>query len=281
MIEKTLNNKKRNNIILLIITIILFITLLLNIIYKTYYNNKTSKESYLNINKQNILCNLDIIKKPYNIYKNYYITTSNNNNYIIIKISKKDYNNLLKYDFNNKYNIKGISKKLDKNTINNIKKVINEGNIEFDNNILYLDTTLISLINKIIILLVILIIINIYLIIINKLLLNTVTLSKKDIKSLSKEEYIKYDHNLYISNNTIFKKDTLDIINIKDIILMYQKDNYVIILTSSNIQYKFKIKESYDLFDIIINKNKNIFIGINSKIKKEIKNKYNITLKEV
>ena len=62
---------------------------------------------------------------------------------------------------------------------------------------------------------------------------------------------------------------------------MYQKDNHVIILTSSNIQYKFKIKENYDLFDIIISKNKDIFIGINSKIKKEIKNKYNITLKEV
>lgn len=282
MIQKALNNKKRNNIILLIITIILFITLLLNIIYKTYYNNKTSKESFLNINKQNTLCNLDIIKTPYNIYKNYYITTSNNNNYIIIKISKKGYNSLLKYDFtNNKYNIKGISKKLNNNTINNIKKVINEGNIEFNDNVLYIDTTLIPLLNKINILLVILIIINIYLIIINKLLLNTITLSKNEIKSLSKENYIKYDRNLYISNNTIFKKDTLDIINIKDIILMYQKDNHVIILTSSNIQYKFKIKENYDLFDIIISKNKDIFIGINSKIKKEIKNKYNITLKEV
>ena len=85
----------------------------------------------------------------------------------------------------------------------------------------------------------------------------------------------------YISKNYIFKKDTFDLINIKDIILMYEKNNKITLVTKVNEIYKFDSDKNYDLFDIILSKNNNIIIGINKDIIKQIKQEYNITIEEV
>ncbi len=60
-----------------------------------------------------------------------------------------------------------------------------------------------------------------------------------------------------------------------------EKNNIIYLITEFNEIYKFKNNKHYDLIEILMNKNKDIIVGINSDIKKQIKKKYNITLKEV
>ena len=71
------------------------------------------------------------------------------------------------------------------------------------------------------------------------------------------------------------------IINYHKIIVMYEKNNIIYLITEFNEIYKFKNNKHYDLIEILMDKNKDIIVGINSDIKKQIKKKYNITLKEV
>lgn len=281
MITKSLKNKKRLNIILKVLIIFLGLILIITISSKIYFNKVSKKENFLTLNQQNVFCNLDLIKTPYGIYNNYYITTTDYKNYIIIKMSESEYNKLLKFDFSKeKYNIKGISKKIDSKTLNKIKDSINDGKSDFEKNILYLDAYAISITNKLIIISIILLLISICLHIINTLLLKSIIINESTLKKLDKEEYKKYGK-LYISKNYIFNKFSFDIINIKDIILMYEKDDKITLITKLNESYEFNKDKEYDLFDIISNKNKNIIIGINKDIIKQIKKEYNITLEEV
>lgn len=277
MINKTIKNKKVSNKILKISIILLAIISITFTIYRIYYNKTTIKNEFRNINKQNKLCNLELTKVPYNIYKNYYFATLDNENYIIFKASKKEYKKIFKYSFEDKYTLKGMSKLLDNDTKKHIEEISNG---EIKGNVLYLDTYTITLLDKAIILSIILIIISIIIILINNVYLKSINISQKELDKIDKEKFIKYDK-LYISDNYIYIKNILEIIKIKDIILIYQKDNYIYIITKYNNEYKFKYNEEQDIFDIITNKNKDIIIGINETIKKEIKKKYNITLKEV
>ena len=110
--------------------------------------------------------------------------------------------------------------------------------------------------------------------------LKTINIDENILKKYDKDKYTKYGK-LYISNNYIFLKDTFEIININNIIVMYEKNDFIYLVTEYNEMYKFKNSNNYDLFDVISSKNKDIIIGINNDIKKQIKKKYNITLKEV
>ena len=60
------------------------------ITYKIYFNNKSSKQLFQSIKRQDELCNLDLVTTPFSIYKDYYITTTNNDSYIVLKISRKE-----------------------------------------------------------------------------------------------------------------------------------------------------------------------------------------------
>lgn len=280
MITKTLKKKKRFSLYLKISLIILGIIFISLITYKIYFNKESLKHNFQDIKKQNEICNQILISTPFSIYKNYYITTTNNDSYMILKISKKEYNKLMKYDFKDKYTIKGMSKKLDNETQNKIKLLINDGKSEFKGNILYLDTNYIEDINTVLILIIILIIVNTFLLIINNMFLKTINIDENILKKYDKDKYTKYGK-LYISNNYIFLKDTFEIININNIIVMYEKNDFIYLVTEYNEMYKFKNSNNYDLFDVISSKNKDIIIGINNDIKKQIKKKYNITLKEV
>ena len=281
MVIKSLKNKKRLNIFLKIIIIFLGVLLVITIASKIYFNKVSKKEDFLTLKQQNVFCNLDLIKTPYGIYNNYYITTTDYKNYIIIKMSESEYDKLLKFDFSKeKYNIKGVSKKIDSKTLNKIKNSINDGKSNFEKNILYLDAYTISITSKLIIISIILLLISIYLLVINTLLLKSINIDESTLKKLDKEEYKKYGK-LYISKNYIFKKDSFDIINIKDIILMYEKDDKITLITKVNEMYELNKNKEYDLFDIISNNNKNILIGLNKDIIKQIKKEYNITIEEV
>ena len=281
MVIKSLKNKKRLNIFLKIAIIFLSVLLVVTTVSKIYFNKVSKKEDFLTLKQQNVFCNLDLIKTPYGIYNNYYITTTDYKNYIIIKISESEYDKLLKFDFSKeKYNIKGISKKIDSKTLNKIKNSINDGKSNFEKNILYLDAYTISITSKLIIISIVLLLISIYLLVINSLLLKSINIDENTLKKLDKEEYKKYGK-LYISKNYIFKKDSFDIINIKDIILMYEKNDKITLITKVNEMYELNKNKEYDLFDIISNKNKNIIIGINKDIIKQIKKEYNITIEEV
>ncbi len=281
MVIKSLKNKKRLNIFLKITIIFLGVLLLITTASKIYFNKVSKKEDFLTLKQQNVFCNLDLIKTPYGIYNNYYITTTDYKNYIIIKMSESEYDKLLKFDFSKeKYNIKGISKKIDSKTLNKIKNSINDGKSNFEKNILYLDAYTISITSKLIIISIVLLLISIYLLVINSLLLKSINIDENTLKKLDKEEYKKYGK-LYISKNYIFKKDSFDIINIKDIILMYEKNDKITLITKVNEMYELNKNKEYDLFDIISNKNKNIIIGINKDIIKQIKKEYNITIEEV
>lgn len=281
MVIKSLKNKKRLNIFLKITIIFLGVLLLITTASKIYFNKVSKKEDFLTLKQQNVFCNLDLIKTPYGIYNNYYITTTDYKNYIIIKMSESEYDKLLKFDFSKeKYNIKGISKKIDSKTLNKIKNSINDGKSNFEKNILYLDAYTISITSKLIIISIVLLLISIYLLVINSLLLKSINIDENNLKKLDKEEYKKYGK-LYISKNYIFKKDSFDIINIKDIILMYEKNDKITLITKVNEMYELNKNKEYDLFDIISNKNKNIIIGINKDIIKQIKKEYNITIEEV
>lgn len=281
MVIKSLKNKKRLNIFLKIAIIFLSVLLVVTTVSKIYFNKVSKKEDFLTLKQQNVFCNLDLIKTPYGIYNNYYITTTDYKNYIIIKMSESEYDKLLKFDFSKeKYNIKGISKKIDSKTLNKIKNSINDGKSNFEKNILYLDAYTISITSKLIIISIVLLLISIYLLVINSLLLKSINIDENTLKKLDKEEYKKYGK-LYISKNYIFKKDSFDIINIKDIILMYEKNDKITLITKVNEMYELNKNKEYDLFDIISNKNKNIIIGINKDIIKQIKKEYNITIEEV
>lgn len=281
MVIKSLKNKKRLNIFLKIIIIFLGVLLVITIASKIYFNKVSKKEDFLTLKQQNVFCNLDLIKTPYGIYNNYYITTTDYKNYIIIKMSESEYDKLLKFDFSKeKYNIKGVSKKIDSKTLNKIKNSINDGKSNFEKNILYLDAYTISITSKLIIISIVLLLISIYLLVINTLLLKSINIDESTLKKLDKEEYKKYGK-LYISKNYIFKKDSFDIINIKDIILMYEKDDKITLITKVNEMYELNKNKEYDLFDIISNNNKNILIGLNKDIIKQIKKEYNITIEEV
>ena len=76
-------------------------------------------------------------------------------------------------------------------------------------------------------------------------------------------------------------KDLVNYTYLKDIILMYEKNNKITLVTKVNEIYKFDSDKNYDLFDIILSKNNNIIIGINKDIIKQIKKEYNITIEEV
>lgn len=281
MVIKSLKNKKRLNIFLKIMIIFLGVLLVITTASKIYFNKVSKKEDFLTLKQQNVFCNLDLIKTPYGIYNNYYITTTDYKNYIIIKMSESEYDKLLKFDFSKeKYNIKGVSKKIDSKTLNKIKNSINDGKSNFEKNILYLDAYTISITTKLIIISIILLLISIYLLVINTLLLKSINIDESILKKLDKEEYKKYGK-LYISKNYIFKKDSFDIINIKDIILMYEKDDKITLITKVNEMYELNKNKEYDLFDIISNNNKNIIIGLNKDIIKQIKKEYNITIEEV
>ena len=280
MITKTLKNKKRFSLYLKISLIILGIIFISLITYKIYFNKESLKHNFQDIKKQNEICNQILISTPFSIYKNYYITTTNNDSYMILKISKKEYNKLMKYDFKDKYTIKGMSKKLDNETQNKIKLLINDGKSEFKGNILYLDSNYSEDINTVLIFIIILIIVNTFLLIINNMFLKTINIDENILKKYDKDKYTKYGK-LYISNNYIFLKNTFEIININNIIVMYEKNDFIYLVTEYNEMYKFKNSNNYDLFDVISSKNKDIIIGINNDIKKQIKKKYNITLKEV
>lgn len=281
MVIKSLKNKKRLNIFLKIIIIFLGVLLVITTASKIYFNKVSKKEDFLTLKQQNVFCNLDLIKTPYGIYNNYYITTTDYKNYIIIKMSESEYDKLLKFDFSKeKYNIKGVSKKIDSKTLNKIKNSINDGKSNFEKNILYLDAYTISITSKLIIISIVLLLISIYLLVINTLLLKSINIDESTLKKLDKEEYKKYGK-LYISKNYIFKKDSFDIINIKDIILMYEKDDKITLITKVNEMYELNKNKEYDLFDIISNNNKNILIGLNKDIIKQIKKEYNITIEEV
>lgn len=280
MINKILKNKKRFSLYLRISLIILGIIFISLITYKIYFSKESLKHNFQDIKKQNEICNQTLISTPFSIYKNYYITTTNNDSYMILKISRKEYNKLMKYDFKNKYTIKGMSKILDDEIQNKMKLLINNGKSEFKGKVLYLDANYIEDINTVLILIIILIIVNTFLLIINNIFLKTINIDDNILKKYDKEKYTKYGK-LYISNNYIFLKDTFEVININNIILMYEKNDLIYLVTEYNEMYKFKNSNNYDLFDIISSKNKDITIGINNDIKKQIKKKYNITLKEV
>lgn len=281
MVIKSLKNKKRLNIFLKIAIIFLSVLLVVTTVSKIYFNKISKKEDFLTLKQENVFCNLDLIKTPYGIYNNYYITTTDYKNYVIIKMSENEYNKLLKFNFSKeKYNIKGISKKIDEKTLNEIKNSINDGKSNFEKNILYLDAYTISITSKLVIISIILLLISIYLLVINTLFLKSISIDKNALKKQDKEEYKRFGK-LYISKNYIFKKDTFDLINIKDIILMYEKNNKITLVTKVNEIYKFDSDKNYDLFDIILSKNNNIIIGINKDIIKQIKKEYNITIEEV
>ena len=172
MVIKSLKNKKRLNIFLKIAIIFLSVLLVVTIVSKIYFNKISKKEDFLTLKQENVFCNLDLIKTPYGIYNNYYITTTDYKNYVIIKMSENEYNKLLKFNFSKeKYNIKGISKKIDEKTLNEIKNSINDGKSNFEKNILYLDAYTISITSKLVIISIILLLISIYLLVINTLLL--------------------------------------------------------------------------------------------------------------
>lgn len=280
MISKILKKKKRFSLFLKISIIILSVILISFISYKIYFNKNSLKHNFQEIKKQNEACNLVLKTTPFSVHKGYYITTINNDSYIILKISKIEYEKLMKHDFKNTYTIKGISKILDTKTQNEIKISINEGKSEFKGKILYLDANIISDLNISIIFITILILINIFLLFINNIFLKTINIDENILKKYDKEKYTKYGK-LYISKNYIFLKDTFDIIDINNIILMYEKHDSIYLVTEYNDMYKFNNSDDYDLFDVISSKNKDIIIGINNDIKKQIKKKYNITLKEV
>lgn len=280
MISRTLKNKKKFSKYLKISIIVLLVITISLITYKIYFNNKSSKQLFQSIKKQDELCNLDLVTTPFSIYKDYYITTTNNDSYIVLKISRKEYSKLMNHDFKDTYNIKGISKILDGKPLRRIKLLINNGKIELKGKVLYLDASSKDILNTTIILSIVLIIINLFLYIINTIFIKTINISNEELKKLDKEKYKKYGK-LYISDNYIFIKNTFDIININKIIVMYEKNNIIYLITEFNEIYKFKNNKHYDLIEILMDKNKDIIVGINSDIKKQIKKKYNITLKEV
>ena len=157
MVIKSIKNKKRLNIFLKIAIIFLSVLLVVTTVSKIYFNKISKKEDFLTLKQENVFCNLDLIKTPYGIYNNYYITTTDYKNYVIIKMSENEYNKLLKFNFSKeKYNIKGISKKIDEKTLNEIKNSINDGKSNFEKNILYLDAYTISITSKLVIISIIL-----------------------------------------------------------------------------------------------------------------------------
>ena len=255
MISRTLKNKKKFSKYLKISIIVLLVITISLITYKIYFNNKSSKQLFQSIKKQDELCNLDLVTTPFSIYKDYYITTTNNDSYIVLKISRKEYSKLMNHDFKDTYNIKGISKILDGKPLRRIKLLINNGKIELKGKVLYLDASSKDILNTTIILSIVLIIINLFLYIINNIFIKTINISNEELKKLDKEKYKK--------------------------LVMYEKNNIIYLITEFNEIYKFKNNKHYDLIEILMDKNKDIIVGINSDIKKQIKKKYNITLKEV
>ena len=121
MISRTLKNKKKFSKYLKISIIVLLVITISLITYKIYFNNKSSKQLFQSIKRQDELCNLDLVTTPFSIYKDYYITTTNNDSYIVLKISRKEYSKLMNHDFKDTYNIKGISKILDGKPLRRIK----------------------------------------------------------------------------------------------------------------------------------------------------------------